>query len=40
MVELGFKGIDINMGCLVLNVVLRGKGSGFILCLDVVVEFI
>ncbi len=28
MAELGFKGIDINMGCPVPNVASRGKGSG------------
>ena len=31
MAELGFKGIDINMGCPVPNVASRGKGSGLIL---------
>lgn len=31
MAELGFKGIDINMGCPVPNVANRGKGSGLIL---------
>lgn len=29
--EMGFKGIDINMGCPVPNVAGRGKGSGLIL---------
>lgn len=31
MAELGFKGIDLNMGCPVPNVAQRGKGSGLIL---------
>lgn len=31
MAEMGFKGIDINMGCPVPNVANRGKGSGLIL---------
>ena len=31
MKELGFKGIDINMGCPVDNVAERGKGAGLIL---------
>ena len=35
MAELGFKGIDINMGCPVPNVASRGKGSGLILRPDV-----
>lgn len=30
MKELGFKGVDINMGCPVPNVASRGKGSGLI----------
>lgn len=30
MAQLGFKGIDINMGCPVTNVASRGKGSGLI----------
>ncbi len=30
MAELGFKGVDINMGCPVPNVVQNGKGSGLI----------
>ncbi|MEC2072236.1 tRNA dihydrouridine synthase [Alkalihalophilus marmarensis] len=30
MAELGFKGLDINMGCPVPNVVQNGKGSGLI----------
>lgn len=38
--EMGFKGIDINMGCPVPNVVTRGKGSGLILRPDVAAELI
>ena len=30
MAEMGFKGIDLNMGCPVPNVASRGKGSGLI----------
>ncbi|MDV6378639.1 tRNA-dihydrouridine synthase [Sporosarcina sp. GW1-11] len=30
MAELGFKGLDINMGCPVPNVAAKGKGSGLI----------
>lgn len=37
---MGFKGIDLNMGCFVVNVVKKGKGFGLILRLDVVVEII
>lgn len=40
MAELGFKGIDINMGCPVPNVAGRGKGSGLILRPDVAAELI
>jgi tRNA-dihydrouridine synthase len=40
MAELGFKGIDINMGCPVPNVALRGKGSGLILHPEVAAELI
>lgn len=40
MAELGFKGIDINMGCPVPNVATRGKGSGLILRPDVAAELI
>jgi len=40
MAELGYKGIDINMGCPVPNVATRGKGSGLILRPDVVAELI
>ena len=31
MAEMGFKGIDLNMGCPVPNVASKGKGSGLIL---------
>jgi len=40
MAELGFKGIDINMGCPVPNVASRGKGSGLILRSDLAAEII
>lgn len=40
MAEMGFKGIDINMGCPVPNVAKRGKGSGLILRPDVAAELI
>ncbi|MER2029004.1 MAG: tRNA-dihydrouridine synthase [Solibacillus sp.] len=40
MAELGFKGIDINMGCPVPNVAGRGKGSGLILRPEVAAELI
>lgn len=40
MAELGFKGIDLNMGCPVPNVAQRGKGSGLILRPDVAAELI
>lgn len=40
MAELGFKGIDINMGCPVPNVASRGKGSGLILRPEVAAEII
>jgi len=40
MAELGFKGIDINMGCPVHNVASRGQGSGLILRPDVAAEII
>ncbi|KGM45089.1 tRNA-dihydrouridine synthase [Neobacillus niacini] len=40
MAELGFKGIDINMGCPVPNVTQNGKGSGLILRPDVAAELI
>lgn len=38
--EMGFKGIDINMGCPVPNVATRGKGSGLILRPEVAAELI
>lgn len=40
MAEMGFKGIDINMGCPVPNVAQRGKGSGLILRPDLAAELI
>ncbi|MFD2115354.1 tRNA dihydrouridine synthase [Paenibacillus yanchengensis] len=40
MKEMGFKGIDINMGCPVPNVASRGKGSGLILYPAVAAEII
>lgn len=40
MAELGFRGIDINMGCPVPNVASRGKGSGLILRPEVAAELI
>ncbi|WP_454192515.1 tRNA dihydrouridine synthase [Paenibacillus sp. Marseille-Q7038] len=40
MAEMGFKGIDINMGCPVPNVARRGKGSGLILLPDLAAELI
>ncbi|WBL15781.1 tRNA dihydrouridine synthase [Sutcliffiella sp. NC1] len=40
MAELGFKGIDINMGCPVPNVARHGKGSGLILRPEVAAELI
>ncbi|MTD32063.1 tRNA-dihydrouridine synthase [Planomicrobium sp. YIM 101495] len=40
MAELGFKGIDLNMGCPVPNVATRGKGSGLILRPEVAAEII
>ena len=40
MAEMGFKGIDINMGCPVPNVAQRGKGSGLILRPDIATELI
>ncbi|MBQ0140760.1 MAG: tRNA-dihydrouridine synthase [Kurthia sp.] len=40
MAELGFKGIDLNMGCPVPNVAQRGKGSGLILRPEVAAELI
>lgn len=40
MAEMGFKGIDINMGCPVPNVATRGKGSGLILRREAAAEII
>ncbi|MFD2307171.1 tRNA dihydrouridine synthase [Enterococcus termitis] len=40
LADMGFKGIDINMGCPVPNVAERGKGSGLILRPDVAAELI
>ena len=40
MAEMGFKGLDINMGCPVPNVVQNGKGSGLIRRPDVAAELI
>ncbi|WP_078550834.1 tRNA dihydrouridine synthase [Litchfieldia alkalitelluris] len=40
MAELGFKGVDINMGCPVPNVTQNGKGSGLILRPEVAAELI
>lgn len=40
MAELGFKGIDLNMGCPVPNVAQRGKGSGLILRPEIAAELI
>lgn len=40
LAEMGFKGIDLNMGCPVPNVAGRGKGAGLILRPDVAAELI
>jgi tRNA-dihydrouridine synthase len=40
MAEMGFKGLDINMGCPVPNVTQHGKGSGLIRRPDVAAELI
>ncbi|MDR4887845.1 tRNA-dihydrouridine synthase [Fredinandcohnia sp. QZ13] len=40
MAELGFRGIDINMGCPVPNVASKGKGAGLILRSEVAAELI
>jgi tRNA-dihydrouridine synthase len=40
MAEMGFKGLDINMGCPVPNVVQNGKGSGLIRRPDAAAELI
>ena len=40
LAEMGFKGIDINMGCPAPNVFKHGRGSGLILRKDVAAELI
>ncbi|MBC6316760.1 tRNA dihydrouridine synthase [Listeria grandensis] len=40
LANMGFKGVDINMGCPVPNVAGRGKGSGLILRPEVAAELI
>ncbi|MCM3120733.1 tRNA dihydrouridine synthase [Staphylococcus saprophyticus] len=40
MAEMGFKGIDLNMGCPVLNVATKGKGSGLIQRPEIAAEII
>lgn len=40
MAEMGFKGIDLNMGCPVTNVVTKGKGSGLIQRPEIAAEII
>ena len=40
MAEMGFKGIDLNMGCPVANVASKGKGSGLILRPETATEII
>ncbi|RFB15217.1 tRNA-dihydrouridine synthase [Bacillus sp. HNG] len=40
MAELGFRGIDINMGCPVPNVASKGKGAGLILRSEVAADLI
>ena len=40
LAQLGFKGVDINMGCPVPNVAGQGKGSGLILRPEVAAELI
>ncbi|PTE75490.1 tRNA dihydrouridine synthase [Staphylococcus gallinarum] len=40
MAEMGFKGIDLNMGCPVANVASKGKGSGLILRPETAAEII
>ncbi|MGI2268697.1 tRNA dihydrouridine synthase [Staphylococcus cohnii] len=40
MAEMGFKGIDLNMGCPVANVAKKGKGSGLILRPETAAEII
>lgn len=40
MAEMGFKGIDLNMGCPVPNVATKGKGSGLIQRPEIAAEII
>ena len=40
LAKMGFKGIDLNMGCPVANVAKKGKGSGLILRPEVAAEII
>ncbi|WP_206167370.1 tRNA dihydrouridine synthase [Staphylococcus aureus] len=40
LAKMGFKGIDLNMGCPAANVAKKGKGSGLILRPDVAAEII
>ncbi|MCY1585454.1 tRNA dihydrouridine synthase [Staphylococcus pettenkoferi] len=40
LAEMGFKGVDLNMGCPVANVASKGKGSGLILRPEVAAEII
>ncbi|HDK7461482.1 TPA: tRNA-dihydrouridine synthase [Staphylococcus aureus] len=40
LAKMGFKGIDLNMGCPVANVAKKGKGSGLILRPDIAAEII
>nr|AAL26675.1 unknown [Staphylococcus aureus] len=40
LAKMGFKGIDLNMGCPVANVAKKGKGSGLILRPDVAAKII
>lgn len=40
LAKMGFKGIDLNMGCPVANVAKKGKGSGLTLRPDVAAEII
>ena len=40
LAEMGFKGVDLNLGCPVANVASKGKGSGLILRPEVAAEII
>ena len=40
LADIGFKGIDLNMGCPVANVAKKGKGSGLILRPETAAEII